>query len=39
MATTEEVHSYIQDHPAFAAIGNRMLQQWEQGAALSLRAA
>jgi serine/threonine-protein kinase HipA len=37
VATTVEVRAYIQDHPAFAGIGNRMLQQWEQGAALSLR--
>jgi serine/threonine-protein kinase HipA len=39
VATTEEARAYIQDYPAFAGIGNRMLQQWEQGAALSLRAA
>ena len=39
VATTEEVRAYIKEHPSFAGIGNRMLQQWEQGAALSLRAA
>ncbi len=39
VATTEEVRAYIEEHPAFAGIGNRMLQQWEQGAALSLRVA
>jgi hypothetical protein len=38
-ATTQEVRSYIKDHPEFEDIGNRMLQQWEQGVALSLRAA
>jgi serine/threonine-protein kinase HipA len=39
VATTEEVRAYIKEHPPFVGIGNRMLQQWEQGAALSLRAA
>jgi serine/threonine-protein kinase HipA len=39
VATTQEVRAYIRNHPAFAAIGNRMLEQWEQGAAQSLRAA
>jgi serine/threonine-protein kinase HipA len=38
-ATTEEVRAYITDHPEFENIGNRVLQQWEQGVALSLRAA
>ena len=38
-ATAEEVRTYIRDHPAFAAIGNRMLRQWEEGAAHSLRTA
>lgn len=38
-ATSQEVHIYIKDHPEFEDIGSRMLQQWEQGAALSLRAA
>jgi len=37
--TAEEVRTYIRDHPAFAAIGNRMLRQWEEGAAVSLRTA
>ena len=39
MATTQEVRAYIKDHPEFDDIGNRMLKQWEQGVALSLRAA
>jgi hypothetical protein len=26
-------------HPEFTEIGNRMLQQWKQGVALSLKAA
>lgn len=38
-AVSQEVRAYIKDHPEFEDIGNRMLQQWEQGAALSLRAA
>ena len=29
----------IARHPEFEEIGNRMLQQWEQGIALSLKAA
>jgi serine/threonine-protein kinase HipA len=37
-AITEEVRAYIKNHPEFENIGNRMLQQWEQGVALSLRA-
>lgn len=35
--TEREVHSYIQQHPEFAEIGERMLQEWEKGAAGSLR--
>jgi serine/threonine-protein kinase HipA len=38
-ATAEEVRAYIHDHPAFAAIGNRMLQQWAEGATHSLQMA
>jgi serine/threonine-protein kinase HipA len=38
-ATTHEVRAYVKEHPVFDDIGNRMLQQWEQGVALSLRAA
>jgi len=35
--TTEEVGSYAKEHPEFAEIGARMLEQWETGASLSLR--
>jgi serine/threonine-protein kinase HipA len=38
-ATTEEIRAYIHGHPAFDAIGHRMIQQWEEGAAVSLRTA
>jgi serine/threonine-protein kinase HipA len=35
--TVKEVHSYIEEHPEFAEIGQRMLQEWENGSANSLR--
>lgn len=35
--TRVEVHSYIKEHSEFADIGNRMLEEWEKGAAFSLR--
>jgi HipA-like protein len=35
--TMIEVRSYIHQHPGFAEIGARMLQEWEKGATLSLR--
>jgi serine/threonine-protein kinase HipA len=34
--TAKEVRSYIKDHPEFAGIGERMLQEWEKGSATSL---
>lgn len=37
--TSKELHAYIKAHAEFTEIGNRMLQQWEQGVALSLKAA
>jgi serine/threonine-protein kinase HipA len=37
--STAEVRSYIKQHPDFAEVGKRMLQEWEKGAALSLRSA
>jgi hypothetical protein len=37
--TASAVRAYIADHPDFAEIGGRMLQEWERGAALSLSAA
>jgi serine/threonine-protein kinase HipA len=35
--TKAEVHSYIGEHPEFAGIGERMLQEWESGVNTSLR--
>jgi len=35
--TAAEVRSYIQEHPEFAEIGRRMLQEWEKGRELSLQ--
>jgi len=37
--TSKELRAYIKDHPDFEDIGNRMLREWEQGVALSLKAA
>src|SRR5208283_607377 len=37
--TSKELHAYIKAHAEFMEIGNRMLQQWEQGVAFSLKAA
>ena len=37
--TSKELRAYIKDHPDFEDIGNRMLQEWEKGVALSLKAA
>jgi serine/threonine-protein kinase HipA len=36
--TSAELHAYIKDHREFENIGNRMLHEWEQGVALSLKA-
>jgi serine/threonine-protein kinase HipA len=35
--TRGEVRSYMKDHPEFAEIGQRMLQEWENGVNTSLR--
>ena len=35
--TAVELRSYAKEHPAFAEIGNRMLQEWEKGRELSLQ--
>lgn len=35
--TATEVRSYMEQHPEFAGIGQRMLQQWESGSEVSLR--
>jgi serine/threonine-protein kinase HipA len=37
--TSKELHAYIKAHAEFIETGNRMLQQWEQGVALSLKPA
>ncbi len=37
--TTVEVHTYMEEHPEFAEIGQRMLQEWENGVNTSLRGA
>jgi serine/threonine-protein kinase HipA len=34
--TEVDVRSYIKEHPDFAEIGERMLQEWDKGRALSL---
>lgn len=36
-STSAEVRAYIKEHPDFADIGGRMLQEWKKGAALSLK--
>lgn len=38
-STSLEVRAYIKEHKEFDEIGNRMLQEWEQGATLSLKTA
>jgi serine/threonine-protein kinase HipA len=38
-ATSTELRAYIKDHAEFAGVGERMLQQWEQGVASSLKTA
>jgi serine/threonine-protein kinase HipA len=35
--TAREVGSYIEEHPHFAEIGQRMLQEWESGVNTSMR--
>jgi serine/threonine-protein kinase HipA len=37
--TSKELQAYMKAHTEFMEIGNRMLQQWEEGVALSLKAA
>jgi serine/threonine-protein kinase HipA len=37
--TSQELRAYINEHVEFVEIGDRMLQQWEHGAAFSLKAA
>jgi serine/threonine-protein kinase HipA len=35
--TAKEVQAYTKQHPEFAEIGQRLLQEWESGSATSLR--
>jgi len=37
--TSKEIRAYMKAHGEFMEIGNRMLQQWEQGVAMSLKTA
>jgi serine/threonine-protein kinase HipA len=37
LETAKEVRSYMEQHPEFADIGERMLQEWQKGSAISLR--
>jgi serine/threonine-protein kinase HipA len=37
--TSKELRAYAKDHPDFKDIGERMLHEWEQGVASSLKAA
>jgi serine/threonine-protein kinase HipA len=37
--TSKDLQAYIKAHAEFMEIGNRMLQQWKEGVALSLKAA
>ena len=37
--TSKDLQAYIKAHAEFMEIGNRMLQQWEEGVAISLNAA
>jgi serine/threonine-protein kinase HipA len=38
-STSTEMRSYMKEHPDFAEIGDRILQEWEKGTALSLHSA
>jgi len=38
-STSADVRAYMKEHPDFADIGERMLQEWEKGASLSLKPA
>jgi hypothetical protein len=37
--TSMELRAHVKAHAEFVEIGNRMLEQWEQGVSLSLKAA
>jgi serine/threonine-protein kinase HipA len=36
--TSKELRAYVKAHAEFVDLGNRMLEQWKQGVALSLKA-
>jgi serine/threonine-protein kinase HipA len=36
-ATAKSIHAYSKEHPEFAGVGERMLQEWDIGAKASLR--
>ena len=36
---SQDLRTYIKGHPEFGEIGSRMLHEWEQGVALSLKVA
>jgi hypothetical protein len=37
--TSKDLQAYVKAHAEFMEIGTRMLKQWEEGVALSLKAA
>jgi serine/threonine-protein kinase HipA len=37
LETSKEVRSHMKEHPEFAEMGQRLLQEWENGSATSLR--
>jgi DNA-binding transcriptional regulator YiaG len=37
--TSKDLQAYIKAHAEFMEVGNRMLQQWEEGVAVSLKEA
>jgi len=39
LSTSKEVRTHMEEYPDFADIGKRMLEEWEKGAALSLKPA
>jgi serine/threonine-protein kinase HipA len=38
VAASKELRAYIKDHQEFEEVGSRMLQQWEQGVEISIKA-
>ena len=35
--TAKDIHSYLNEHPEFAEIGQRFLREWESGSVIALR--